>query len=717
MDFTIRPAALSKALDWGITNGMEPRRAKRIGLCNRIALICIAVSLLYVAIYASLGAVLLASGSLAAACAFAWALVLNRGGRTWAARFIVPLAVDGCILMAALGVGRGAGVHVFFLPTAWLALILFDWVERKSVVFGVALNTFLLLGLEAFGPEPGLAMRLPGPSDRLFHFLMVLSAQAFQILIVLHFYLANRRTETILAEAGEAAKAADKAKSQFLANMSHEIRTPLNGILGMSSLLMKTDLRGDQKDMLQAVQSSGLDLMAIIGEILDLSKIEAGKMRLERVPFELAPMLETLVRPFEHEARRRRLRFHLEIGPGLPERLLGDPVRLRQVLNNLLSNAFKFTAAGSVTLRVKQGTHAGEPTDAFPLACEVEDTGAGIQPEARGRIFQSFTQAEENTTRRYGGTGLGLFICKRIAEMMGGTIGFDSEPGKGSLFRFQAPFPIAWEQPEREPAPVPEARLTGPAASARLLIVEDHPLNQRVLTGFLAQAGLRAECASGGREALEMCEARPFDLIFMDCHMPGMDGYECTRALRALPSAGKRPAIIGVTADAMAGVRERCIEAGMDDVLTKPILPEELNRALARWLGAPRSLPPRVTAALTSSQWVDIGHLREMDEWIRAYDPGFWSRAQEQFRGSAARLIGSIQEGFAAGRWREAAEASHALKGLCLMMGLSRLGETCKRLEGLAHREDEKGWSGLVGELEAFLEPSLAEMRKQVGQA
>ena len=695
----------------------EPSRAKRVRLANRIALICAATSLLYAAAYPFFGAWTMSWISVASACAFSCVPWLNRRGHAWLARFLLPQLGNLGILAATLALGRASGLHFFAMPMAWLGIILFDWEERKSMVAGVGINSALLLGLEAFAPERGLWAAMGAPQIRHFHFFVVLTAQALQILIVLHFFLANRRTETALAEAGQAAKAADKAKSQFLANMSHEIRTPLNGILGMSSLLLKGDLRDDQRDLLQAVQSAGLDLMSIIGEILDLSKIEAGKMRLERVPFAIAPLVEAVARPFELEARRKRLAFSVEVEPGLPERLLGDPVRLKQVLNNLLSNAFKFTEAGSVALRVKRGHQAGDPTDAFPLACEVADTGPGIRPEARERLFESFFRGESPAAHRHAGTGLGLFICKQIAGMMGGDLGFESEPGKGSTFRFQAPFAVAWEKDAREAVALPavEERPARAGAASRMLIVEDHPLNQKVLAGFLAQAGYRAECAPGGQEALEMFAANPYDVVFMDCHMPGMDGYACTRALRAALPPGRRLIILGVTADAMPGTRERCLEAGMDDVLTKPILSEDLNRALSRWLGAPRQAAPKAVPAPASSQWIDSRHLREMDEWIRVYDPGFWPRAQDQFRASADRLIAAIRDAFAAGRMGEAGEAAHSLKGLCLMMGLSRLGDLCKRLEGAAGSGDAD-WRALLSELESVLEPSLSEMRKQVGR-
>jgi signal transduction histidine kinase len=253
MDFTLFRDGLDRILASGVTPALEPRRAKRIRLANRIAITCSIVGLIYGAIYPFFHAWPVALVSLAAACALAAVPWLNRRGHDWLARFLLPQLGIASILLAALSLGRKAGLHFFCMPMAWLALILFDWEERKSMIAGVGLNAALLLGVEAFAPERGLAVPLDADHVRLFHFFVVLTAQALQILIVLHFFLANRRTETALAEAGEAAKAADKAKSQFLANMSHEIRTPLNGILGMSSLLLKTGLRDDQRDLLLAV--------------------------------------------------------------------------------------------------------------------------------------------------------------------------------------------------------------------------------------------------------------------------------------------------------------------------------------------------------------------------------------------------------------------------------------------------------------------------------
>jgi signal transduction histidine kinase/CheY-like chemotaxis protein/HPt (histidine-containing phosphotransfer) domain-containing protein len=755
MAMTLLPETLRQTYQWGVTLSPDPRRAKRIYLSNRIAAVGAFSSLFYAILYPFIGLSRFSGFSLVVALAFAIIPLLNRRGRTWFSRVLLVAISDAAVIFLSMALGKESGFHLFLLPTAWLVLVVFDAIERNTMVWGIGLNSIALLCLEAFAPQHGMLLALEGRNGRILHFTVVATVQVVQIVVVYYFFLANRITETALAEAGEAARAADKAKSQFLANMSHEIRTPLNGILGMSSLLMKSGMREEQKDLVQAIQSSGLDLMIIIGEILDLSKIEAGKMRIESAPFEMAPLLESILRPFEHEAKRKRLSLRLDSDPGIPQTLIGDAIRLKQVLNNLLGHALKFTQSGGITLRLRcSRPEQASPAAIYRLRFEVEDTGIGIPEDAQGRIFQAFSQAEQSASRRYGGTGLGLFISKQILSMMGGTIGFRTRRGEGTVFHFEIPFPAArtsGADAERAEGPgsAPASRETvaaGPSAKPaakeqgggdgsrtayetvpgtlpsfdasgpRLLIVEDHPLNQKVFSGFLSQSGFSADVASGGREALKLFALAPYDMIFMDCHMPGMDGLECTRALREMRFPGKRPTIIGVTADAMIGTREKCLEAGMDDVITKPILADELQAALSRWLGAAKpaaAVPDR--GKLTASVWVDLSHLKEMDEWIRVYDPGFWDRAQEQFRDSSRRLIDSIRNGFEAGNIREAAESSHSLKGLCLMLGFSRMAESCKALEAIC-ADGKTGWEMHITALEESMEPSMTEMRRQVGQ-
>ncbi|MDB5103152.1 MAG: putative Hybrid histidine kinase [Fibrobacteres bacterium] len=724
MSFTSLPAAARPIFRWGAPASSDPRRARRIVLSNQMAVMAAVAFAGYSVLYPAFSVPLMGLMTLPAAAGFACVPILNRLGRIRFSRILFILIADGFILGAGLGLGTSTGVHLFLLPCAWLALILFDWEdweERASMMAGVALASILLVALEALGPAHGALYALNPRQEKMLHFLAVIAAQSFQIMVVLHFFLGNRLTETALAEAGEAAKTADKAKGRFLANMSHEIRTPLNGILGMSNLLLKSEMRDDQKDLVQSIQSSGLDLMAIISEILDLSKIEAGKMRLEHAPFNLGKVVESTLRPFENEARRKRLRLAVDSAADLPGVLVGDAMRLKQVLNNLIGNGLKFTHGGGVMLRIRKGAAPQAVPGRAPLICpidfEVEDTGIGISPDAQARIFQSFPQASQSGDSSYGGTGLGLFISRQMVEMMGGAMGFRARTGGGTVFHFTIPFAFPGEdatEPERmdgtEPRPAPGAALS------RLLIVEDHPLNQKVLNGFLAQFGFRADTAPSGKEAVKAFARKPYDLVFMDCHMPGMDGFECTRALRADAAGGKPFAVIGVTADAMQGIREKCLEAGMDDVITKPILTEDLQRVLTRWLGMPGHRPDPVASDPPASAWVDVRHLREMDEWIRIYDPGFWERAQDQFRTSAGNLISSLRQSLESGRTAEAAESAHALKGLCLMMGLSRMGDLCKSLEDPGLQGGPMGWIGILGDLQTFLEPSLEEMRRQVGK-
>jgi CheY-like chemotaxis protein/HPt (histidine-containing phosphotransfer) domain-containing protein len=320
----------------------------------------------------------------------------------------------------------------------------------------------------------------------------------------------------------------------------------------------------------------------------------------------------------------------------------------------------------------------------------VADTGQGIPDSLRPQLFQAFSQAPGTT--REGGTGLGLHISRQLAELMGGRIEFSSEPGKGSRFVFEAPFPLGNGHPKDSTFASPRAesaRVASPAATEgpAVLIVEDHPMNRKVLEGMLALRGILPDAAENGVAALEACSRRSYDLILMDRHMPEMDGIECTRRLRTLQSAeaggnGRRAVIVGVTADAMPGSRERCLEAGMDAMITKPILDRDLEEILTRWLGPSRDRGPDGPAEGDASagggeaetEWVDRSQLEEMNRWVRLHKPGFWQQAQEQFEESYRRQTQTIAAACSKGRFREAGEAAHSLKGVCLMLGLRHLG-------------------------------------------
>ncbi|RMG45699.1 MAG: response regulator [Acidobacteria bacterium] len=393
-------------------------------------------------------------------------------------------------------------------------------------------------------------------------------------------YWSNLRARMLLEErarqleqARAEAEQACRARGRFLANMSHEIRTPMNAVLGMTSLVLETDLTDEQREYLEIARDSGRALLTLINDILDFSKIEAGKLVLERIPFDPAGLARSTIRTFQIRNARPDLAIELSLDPDLPPRVMGDPGRLRQVLVNLLGNAVKFTPRGRVTLRVER--EAGDPPR---LRFEVRDTGIGFDESMRERIFDAFVQGDASTTRRYGGTGLGLAISAQLVAMMGGRLDARSRPGHGSSFFFslpceepavQADEPAARDLPHPEPARVPR----------RVLVAEDNRVNQMLVTRALSRRGHRVELAANGQEAVELFARNRYDIVLMDLQMPEMDGFAAAAAIRSLErGSGRHTPIVALTAHAMAGDEKRCLEAGMDAYLAKPFDIERLAR-------------------------------------------------------------------------------------------------------------------------------------------
>ncbi len=361
------------------------------------------------------------------------------------------------------------------------------------------------------------------------------------------------------------AEQANQLKSEFLANMSHEIRTPMNGIIGMAHLALAASPQGPEREALETIRDSAESLLVVLNDVLDFSKIEAGRLDVEEAPVRIRGILDSAYRILQPRFIEKGIQFTRQVEDAVPEWILGDPVRLRQVLLNLLSNALKFTDRGGVVVKIAKPS----PEE---LRIAVEDTGVGISAEKLGVVFDPFRQADGSIARRYGGTGLGLAISSRLVQLMGGHIGVASEPGKGSTFTIHLPCRVAADPGQSEGAGKRHA-----CSGYRVLLVEDNVINQRVAMRVLERAGYRVECAGNGREGVEKWQADSFDVVLMDVQMPEMDGFEAVRLLRRLEQdTGRHTPVIAMTAHAMVGDREACLRAGMDDYIQKPFDPPEL---------------------------------------------------------------------------------------------------------------------------------------------
>ena len=461
----------------------------------------------------------------------------------------------------------------------WLLVVMCAW------LFDIALAAVLNAGRFDLGFYAG---RVYG---------LIAASVVLIVVLVEHGRVSGR-----LARAHEAAVTADRAKDVFLATMSHEIRTPMNGVLGLLELLSLSDLKPEQSAQVDTVRESAHSLLRIIDDLLDFSKIEAGKLDLYPESTSVARVVSLVAESFQGTASSKKLLLEGRVDPRIPHHLWVDGLRLRQILNNLVSNALKFTDHGKVTVSAVLVDNEG---DYAVVRFEVSDTGIGIKPEDQERLFQPFMQAAAWTTRRYGGTGLGLSICRRLATMMGGDIELKSEPGRGSTFALR----LRLKRVEAEtPEPAPVARpmriaskreapnvATAEREGKLVLVADDHPINRMVLQRQLASIGYASEAAEDGRQALEMWRTGRFAMIFSDCHMPELDGYQLTQAIRQEERVrGWRTPIIAFTANAMAGEAEQCIAAGMDDYLAKPVQISELAAKVETWL------PLRVLARGTS---------------------------------------------------------------------------------------------------------------------
>jgi two-component system, sensor histidine kinase len=489
---------------------------------------------------------------------------------------------------------------------------------------------------------------------------------------------ALRTANEDLVVARDRAMEASRAKSDFLANMSHEIRTPMNGIIGMTDLVLDSSLTADQRDCLATVRTSADTLLTILNDILDFSKIESRKLQLEAIPFSVRDVVTDLLRPFQLRAAQKGIALIADIYPTVPDGVLGDPVRFQQILANLVGNALKFTEEGHVLVDIREDVRTGNRSH---LHVSVTDTGIGISRDKLETIFEAFSQADGSTTRRYGGTGLGLTISASLVRLMGGSLRVESEPGAGTTFHFSVTYEVA-----DVPAPAARAATTPRAVQRRalhVLLVEDNVVNQRVAMGLLGRRGHRVALAANGQEALDAIGRSDFDAVLMDLQMPVMGGLEVTRAIRDMERGTTRHLrIIAMTAHAMTGDRDRCLAAGMDAYLSKPIDPRQLFATLEDALpkaAAPRAAVPADGPAAPRPVF-DVCELRDRV----SDDLALMADVIQVFIEDCPARLDAIRSAIDAGNAAAVQAAARALEGSAANMAAIRLADAARTLEHTA---------------------------------
>ncbi|RCJ36458.1 hypothetical protein A6770_15590 [Nostoc minutum NIES-26] len=522
-------------------------------------------------------------------------------------------------------------------------------------------------------------------------------------------------------------KQAELAKQQFLAMISHEVRTPITSVTGMASLLLDTELTSEQRDFVEIIYKSGDSLLKIINDFLDFSKIESGNLELEEQPFALQNCINEVLYLLAPKAKEKGLQLTFLDTPKLPTTIVGDITRLRQVLINLLSNAIKFTETGSIeiSVRTRKNTNINysSASNTYEIQFTVKDTGIGIPRDRLERLFKAFSQVNSSITRQYGGTGLGLAICKQLCELMGGRIWVESEPNIGSTFYFTITAAVISEEAGSQELRARSQELEVKksenncdyplldSSKLRILLTEDNLINQKVALKQLKSLGYSADVANNGKEALALLEKIPYDLILMDCQMPILDGLETTKEIHRWTesrfASGRRPTVIAMTANAMKEDKQMCIDAGMDDYLSKPVIKEKLAATLERWAStifkAQETLACEQTVSTFTVETVELAidweHLHQISE----NDPEFELNLLEIFVEDMQNRLETTKAAIAANDFEQLAREAHQIKGASGNVGATTMHLAAEKLEQLARNQECRGAANLISELEDFV--------------
>ena len=672
---SVASAAIGPVAVWGLTDAAWPVDPAAWALRNGTSTIVVA----------GLGLRLLTAAQRRAAVN-----ALDRTGE-----FVAVTLLAGGVYLVAFGMTTG-------VPLAFMVVPLSVWVALRYDTTLAALHGLFvgaaLIGLTLAGHGP---FALQDPQVR------VMLAQAFigvvsalTLVLALHrderqqLLEERRQAEIALRSARDAALEASNTKTAFLANMSHEIRTPMNGVIGMTELLLDTPLDDRQRSFAEQARGSAQALLQIINDILDVTRIESGKLQFEQLAFSLKGALEDVHALLALQASSKDVDLLVQIDEDVPATLCGDPLRVRQVLTNLVGNAVKFTDRGQVVVTASVQSRS---TDRVMVTIQVRDTGVGIEPELLPRLFAPFSQADASTTRRFGGTGLGLAIVRQLTELMGGQVAASSQPGRGSTFTVTLPFALLSDTARTSPRPTGlpstiesrEAAKSARDATLPVLVAEDNPVNQIVAVELLRKRGLKVELAENGHDAVTKAAERDYAAIFMDCQMPELDGYAATEAIRR---HGNTVPIIALTAHAMGGDKEKCLAAGMDDYLAKPLHAAHLDAAIERWIGV-RSATAGVhaSAEASSDPLLDPFVLRELP------NPEVLHEILELFVTYSGPTAAELAHALRTADCTSVERLSHALAGSAGSVGAVRLSKLATQATHVCgHRSDGEALAAVL---------------------